>query len=408
MTIRKVLLITFHFPPSAASGAFRLLGFARHLRPAGWQPLVIAPPRTPWEPSDPALAAQVPPDVVVRAVPYPFGAPKALRWLLPNAVWLPRAWAACKGVMAEHRPEAVLTSGPPHSIHLLGLWLKRRYGVSWLADFRDPWITAHHVQAGGLASWAPRYYEKKVFDGADALIANAPNAAHLLREALPQHAAKVFSLTNGFDPEEFPVGQVSSEGPIRLVHTGELYLRRDPVPLLDALAAWNREAGRRKARLDVIGRSDLPIDLAEEIRRRGLENDVVMTGQLPYREALQAMAQAGILVLFDTPGRKIGVPAKLYEYFGARRPILALAEEGGDTALVLRDSGVVHRLASPKDAGQIQQALAELAPHAAAAMPPLGERLQRYTRAQLGREMASILDRLVGGRAAAARAPALP
>src|SRR5437764_9228657 len=100
MLSKKLLLITYHFPPSAASGTFRLLGFARHLPAFGWQPLVVAPPSLPWEPLDPQLAEQVPDEVVVQHVPYPAAAPRLLRRFAQNAVWLPRAWSACKRMIA--------------------------------------------------------------------------------------------------------------------------------------------------------------------------------------------------------------------------------------------------------------------------------------------------------------------
>jgi glycosyltransferase involved in cell wall biosynthesis len=406
MTLRKALLITYHFPPQAASGSFRLLGFARHLPRAGWQPIVVAPPELPWEPSDEELAAQIPADVLLQPVPYPVGAPRLLRRLAPVGMWLPRAWSACRAVMREHRPEAVLTSGPPHWVHLLGLSLRRSFGVPWVADFRDPWVNSDPDKR---RSWSARwalYWERKVLSAADCVVANAPNATRLFQDMYPAHADKILTLTNGFDPADTPSESPALE-PLRLVHAGELYYGRNPLPLLDALAAWNCQDGPpgRRARLEVIGRNYLSVDMAEEIRRRGLEEDVAMTGQLPYREALQEMARAGILVLFDTPGRHVGVPAKLYEYFGAGRPILALAEPAGDVAHVLRDSGTLYRLASPHDAGQIRQALTELVQEMME-RPDDGadaRRLRRYTREHLTGELALLLDRLARPAASAAQ-----
>src|SRR5687768_3379829 len=125
MTLRKVLLVTYHFPPSTASGSFRLLGFARHLADVGWQLLVVAPLSTPWEPTDPELGRLVPADVIVRHAPYPKNPPKIVRALLPTMMWLPRAWPACRAMVRAHHPEAILTSGPPHWVHLLGVRLRR-------------------------------------------------------------------------------------------------------------------------------------------------------------------------------------------------------------------------------------------------------------------------------------------
>src|SRR5947209_12884436 len=138
----KVLLLTFHFPPSAASGAFRLLGLARHLPKFGWQPVVVAPPRMPWEPVDRKLTEALPAETTVCQVPFPEGLLSRLgQRLVKEAVWFPRAARQCARLIRKHRPDALLTSSPPHSIHLLGLWLKRRYRLPWVADFRDPWVT---------------------------------------------------------------------------------------------------------------------------------------------------------------------------------------------------------------------------------------------------------------------------
>src|SRR5262245_44908597 len=167
MLLKKALLITYHFPPSAASGSFRLLGFAKHLPAFGWQPLVIAPPCLPWEPIDPQLVKAIPAEVIVEHVPYPIAAPKLLRVLAQYAVWLPRAWSACKRVVGEHRPELILTSGPPHCVHALGYYLKRRTGLPWVADFRDPWISdGTKRQLSWMQRWARRW-EGSVFDQVD-------------------------------------------------------------------------------------------------------------------------------------------------------------------------------------------------------------------------------------------------
>src|SRR3954452_10113807 len=110
MSLRNLLMVTYHFPPSAASGTFRLLGFARHLPKFGWRTTVVAPPELPWEPVDRELLKHVPEVTTILATPYPRQAPKVLRWAGPNALWLPSAWSACLRGVRETRPDAVLTS----------------------------------------------------------------------------------------------------------------------------------------------------------------------------------------------------------------------------------------------------------------------------------------------------------
>ena len=395
---RKLLLVTYHFPPSAASGTFRMLSFARHLPRFGWQVEVVAPPEMPWDPVDPALADQVPAETQYHAVPYPKRWPRLLRMAVPYAVWLPPAWRACRQIVRRDRPDLVLTSGPPHVVHLLGLWLRRIAKLPWVADFRDPWISGIAKPPLTLGQRWLRFWERQVLTHADRVIANAPNSGRMFQETHPRYADKVATLTNGFDPRAEPAPVAPFSGVVRMLHAGEIYWGRDPLPLLDAMAALKQAAPAAPVRFEVMGIVHLPSgDLATEIARRNLDAEVSVSGQLPYQAALDEMARADLLVLFDGPGRKIGVPAKLYEYLGASRPVLALAEPDGDTAQVLRDSGVCHRIAPPKDVPRIAQALAELVREIAGSSVPVPnpERLRRFTRQRIAGELAEIMEQVV-------------
>ncbi|MFO0951491.1 MAG: glycosyltransferase family 4 protein [Isosphaeraceae bacterium] len=397
---RNVLMLTYHFPPSAASGSFRLLGFARHLPSHGWRTTVVAPPSLPWEPVDQGLADRVPAGTTVYHVPY-------MKWRVTRLLaagwgWLIPAAKACARAVREQRPDAVLTSGPPHEIHLLGLWLKKRYGLPWAADFRDPWF-ARGLKARGrdFASRRVDVQEAAVMRGADAVIANAPGACRLLQDAYPQHRSKFLTLPNGYDREEFETldGPPSPEGrPLRLVHTGAIYFQRDPRPVLDALKSLT-ESGRTDLAIDFYGPPpECGLDLADAVRQRGLAERVVIAGQVPYARCLRAMASADVLMLMDSPGRKVGVPAKLYEYIGAGRPVLALGERGGDLERVLMQGGVPFRIAPPDDAPAIAEALAGLAEGVRT-----GERGEqggdphRFSRETLAGRLAGVLDRCVAG-----------
>lgn len=391
---KKILLITYHFPPSAASGTFRLLGFARHLPRHGWQPLVVAPPMLPWEPIDPALLKDVPPSTVIREVRYPAHAPKLLRAAAQYAIWLPRAWSACKQMVAEHRPDVVLTSGPPHCVHALGHYLKRRTGLPWVADFRDPWISN---ETSRTLTWRQRWalrWERGVFENADLVLANAPNACTLYQRHYPAQREKIVTLTNGFDPQ--PVSHLverKTEGNVELLHAGEIYAGRNPTPLFEALATL--KAGGNPVKFRLLGRCESS-EVHAQIRERGWTDFVVYEGQRDYQDALQAMQAADILVLFDSPGRRVGVPAKLYEYLGAGRPILALAEGDGDTAAILRESGVLHRVVAPTDAAGIHRAVAELVAARVSAPSLHSTRVAQFTREKLAGVLAGRLNTLVG------------
>jgi glycosyltransferase involved in cell wall biosynthesis len=206
-------------------------------------------------------------------------------------------------------------------------------------------------------------------------------------------------VTNGFDPDSVPQNIAPpSSMPVRIVHAGELYYRRDPRPLLDALSELGRSPDAAAWRLCFLGRTDDGgYDLEDEIRKRGLEAQVELSGQVPYEQSLRDMAQAGILLLLDSPGRRSGVPAKLYEYLGAGRPILALAEADSDTAWVLRESGVPHQIVPPGDLAKIRASLLDLIerirrPDLPSTDP---ERLAQFTREHVAERVAKLLNEVI-------------
>ena len=396
---RSFLLVTYHFPPSAASGSFRMLGLARHLPRLGWRPIVVAPQALPWEPLDDHLARQVPADTTVYHAPYPTGFLTRLGRKLtgPELVWLPRGLAAARRAFRETRPEVVLTSGPPHWVHFIGLYLKRRYGIGWVADLRDPWVPRGAVgNHWHRPTFLDRYGEPQMMKYADAVIANAPSARTIMQETYPQYREKIVMVTNGFDPEGFAGVERRPSPALRVVHTGELYVGRDPRTFLDALASLAREPvpGTRPIHAEFLGRNTGgKFDLDAEVKQRNLEAVVSIGGQVSYQQSLRDMAAADLLLMLDGPGRKLGVPAKLYEYLGAGRPVLALSEPESDSAWVLRQSGVPHRLvAPPGDGASIRHALVELAAEVERAGAPDREPLRMFTREHMAERIASLLE----------------
>jgi glycosyltransferase involved in cell wall biosynthesis len=412
MAPRKLLLLTYFFPPCGAVAVYRMLGLVRYLPRYGWQPIVVAPPHVPYEPDDPALLDLVPPGTEVVRLPLVSGpAAKVVRRVAPMAHWLPRAYRACRRLIRDHRPDAILTSSPPPCIHLLGMALRSRYRLPWAACFRDPWFTNQRAFTPSLRQRWNGWLESQVIRRADAVIANTPLNLSGFQAAYPAEAGKMVTITNGFDPERFPHGAYAppADGAVTLLHAGELYGGRDPRPLLDALAQLRAEApGAPPIRVNFLGRADDGrFDLPTEIRTRSLEGAVTAEGHAPYDEAVRRMARADILLLVQWPGHRISVPAKLYEYLGTGRPVLALAEPDGDIAWVLRTSGVLHRVAPTHDVPRIKQALVELAGAVRRGTPAVGDAaaLQSFTREQMARRFADCLDGMVQAAPRTARSP---
>ena len=193
--------------------------------------------------------------------------------------------------------------------------------------------------------------------------------------------------------------------PVRILHAGELYADRDPRPLLNAVqgVVSSRAAGAPPFRLEFLGRANYEkgADLASEARRRGIEAYVLTRGQLGYQQTLAEMSQADILLLIDSPGRKVGVPAKLYEYLGAGRPILAVGEDDGDLAGILRESGAPHRIVPCGDLARIGQGMMELVDGVASGQvgSPSSEHRLRFSRETLAGKLAATFDAMCANQA---------
>jgi len=396
MDMRKVLLLTYHFPPSGAVAVYRMLGLVRYLPRFGWQPLVVAPPRVPWEPEDTSLLEQIPDGTPIERVPFAQGfLGKFARYVAPEGHWLLKARPACERMIRQHRPDAIITSSPPGVVHLLGRWLQRQHQLPWFACFRDPWITNHQDLRPTLYHRYERWLESKVMRHADCLIANTPLNEAGWANAYPQEAHKIVTIPNGFDPERFAIcaTPTGSRERLTMLHAGEFYSGRDPRPLLDALAAE-----RLPIDVEFLGRkTETMFDFSTEIQARGLSECVRHGGQIPYADSLERMQRADILLLVHSPGYRVGVPAKLYEYLGAGRPILALAEPDSDIAWVLRESGVLHRIAPPTDVARIRQALVELTREVNACefREANANGLQQFTRERMAQRFAECLDSCV-------------
>ena len=164
---------------------------------------------------------------------------------------------------------------------------------------------------------------------------------------------------------------------------------------LDALADLKNDPASPKIGFDFVGRRDKEYDLPSFVRQRKLENVVTVGGVIPYRECLRKTMQADILLLIHTPGYAHGLPAKIFEYIGARRPILVLTEKPGDIAWVLREAGVLHRVAPIGDKGAIRQATLELAQEIRRGTPVSTGDASSFTRAAMAQRFADQLDALV-------------
>lgn len=427
----RVLVVTYYFPPSGGAGVQRPTKWVRYLPAHGVAPTVLTVRAGAYPHLDPAMAADVPPGVLVVRTPAPdpfalygrlTGRSRAdavaarthrvgdseawlerlARWVRANVFvpdarvgWVPFAVRAARRLHARTPFDAVVTTGPPHSAHLVGRHLARAHGVPWVADFRDPWTDIHYVGAlgrGARAEARDRRLEASVLAEADALLTVSEPLARRLREragATPVHVVR-----NGFDPADFagpsPVPRADA---FEIAYVGTLFAT--PASLLDALADEPR------AVLRILG--TVPDDFGAAVATRGLGRRVTVEPPVPHGEAVAAMRRAHLLLLTVEAAWSYAdavVPGKTYEYFASGRPVLGLGPPG-EAADLLAAAGAGAMLA-PDDAPALRAALGAHVDAWARGTPLAGaapDRLGPYDRRAQAGVVAEVLRDVAGRQA---------
>ncbi|MDX1529993.1 MAG: glycosyltransferase, partial [Rhodothermales bacterium] len=256
--------------------------------------------------------------------------------------WVPFAVWQGRRVIAEEGIDAVLTSGPPHSVHLTGGLLQRLTGRPWIADFRDPWTDLAYYAA--LPQSAPtraleRALERAVLRRADRVVTVSPAWRDLLRAKVerPDRAFRV--IQNGFDPEDFGPPPEPSTDQFTVVHVGSLYGSRSPEALWEALSQLRHEGATPRLRLRLVGR--VGAEVLAALTAQGLEPITEHVPYRPHREAVEEMQRATVLLLIMEPSRHERglITGKLYEYLAAARPVLGIGDPEGDATAILEGTG---------------------------------------------------------------------
>lgn len=415
--MRRVLLIAFHFPPiQGSSGVHRSLAFARYLHDYGWQATVLAAHARAFPSSRDANLKMIPDHVqVVRAQAWDAARHFSLAGRYPGFLARPDRWASWIpfGVMAglrelDRKPyDAVFSTFPIGSAHVIGHSLSRRRHLPWIADFRDPMATPTYPPDPSLREEWMRIQEHAIYE-ADRITVTAPGAADFYRELYPKmDASKLVVIQNGFDPEAFPdtvteAAPPSSSAPLLLLHSGVMYPReRDPGPFFKALQQLRSrgviDSKTVHVRLRASGSEE---HYAKLIGEHGVGDLVSLAPSLPYDAALKEMAAADALLLFQARVCNQQIPAKAYEYLYIGRPILALSDPVGDTGRLMSQYGV-RGIAALEDAGQIARMLEEQLPRIRARQYEIAPRsaVMALSRRNGAQELAHQLDAIATGRA---------
>lgn len=378
---KRVLIVTYYWPPSAGSGVQRWLKFAKYLPENGWDPVIFTPENPDFDLKDEGLLGAVSPGTEVLRFPIwePYGVLRKLKkkplkdpavilerkkkslldktaiWMRanltvpdPRVFWVRSSVRFLLGIIESNHIEAVITTGPPHSMHLIGRNLKRKKNLAWIADFRDPWTSWEFLDAMPMLGMIRRLHlklEQSVLREADGVVTISPTFARELEEI---GGRKVEIITNGFDTADLPAGfaaPVPPTGVFHVVYTGIIDSIRDPVPFLKAFKLAFGEASV-KVLLTFVGK------VSEPVRNFIKEDDwlathVAFAGYLPHREVFEFYQNADLLLLIltHTKNAQGNIPGKLFEYIATGKKIIALGDPEGDSARIIRelDAGGVFR-----------------------------------------------------------------
>jgi len=414
--MRRVLLIAYHYPPlRGSSGIQRTLAFSRYLREYGWQPVVLTSHPRAYPDTGEDQLGDVPTDVPVhRAFALDASRHLAFRGAYPKLLALPDRWSSwCLGaipsglrILRRYRPEVLWSTYPIATAHLIGLCLHSLSGIPWIADFRDSMTEPHYPPDATVRS-VYRRIERSTVARATRTVFTTPGALRMYAERYPHLPATRWAvIPNGYDEEKFLDAERGASGSsverscITLIHSGLLYpSERDPRAFFGAIAALRRDGRVSPSTLQIVLRgSGFDDTYRPMVREAGIDNIVRLEPQVGYRAALAEMLAADGLLLFQASNSNHQIPAKVYEYLRARRPIFAMTDVAGDTARVLATAGI--DTVAPLDSQpRIVEGLARFldAIRLGTAPVPGQDEILRHSRRSRAGELAALLDTAVRG-----------
>jgi glycosyltransferase involved in cell wall biosynthesis len=382
--VKRLLLVCYYYPPAAGGGVARPLSFARYLPALGWQVTVLCADHGSAPLADTSRALALPQGVEVIRVPMPESAARGRRAVIGSQpgrpsglyraargvsswIWVPDSfypWAPIATMYAKERLErggvnAILTTSPPDTVHLVGLGLTTR--LPWVVDFRDPWIGLTYKRPPTpIHAWRQRKLRDAVLRRADLVLATTQASAAHLSKVAPS-GKRITVLPNGWDPdftERADAGRAGGHSRrLRLVYTGTLWDVPAARSFFAGLARALGSAQMRAVEVDIVG----PYETEEKnlVHKLGLGDVVRFVGQVGYEESRRRQLEADVLLVLQIhgPGYDLAIPGKLYEYIASQRPILAFLPRGEGADLVTRAGGWV---VAPDDAPGTEQALARL------------------------------------------------
>lgn len=381
--MKKVLIITYYWYPSGGAGVQRWLKFFKYLPQFGWKPVVYTPENPEMPVIDESLAKDLPenPEVLKTKIREPYSVYKFISgrkkedrinsaflsehkkpaftekisvWIrgnlfIPDArkFWIRPSVKFLSEYLEKNKVDALVSTGPPHSMHLIAMKLKKKFNIPWLADFRDPWTHIDYYNDLMLTPWADRRHhqlEKKVLETADAVVAVGPQMkrefSEMTDDKTKTKADRFFVITNGYDEEDDCRIPVSPSVKFSLAHVGSLVKSRNPELLWQVLKELLNEIPELKNDLEICLTGKIDFSVMESLESHGLVPYLKKTDYINHSQVMCEMKKAQVLLLLvnKAPNEKGILTGKLFEYLAARRPVLCIGPEDGDTAQIISET----------------------------------------------------------------------
>jgi glycosyltransferase involved in cell wall biosynthesis len=381
--MKKVLIITYYWPPSGGAGVQRWLKFTKYLRNYGWEPVIYTPenPESPtndsslekdlpknltviktkiWEPYNyyKVLMGQKKKDKINAAFLTESKKPKRFEkisvWIrgnffIPDArkFWVNPSIQYLQNYIKSNPVDAVISTGPPHSMHLIALGLKRKLNVPWMADFRDPWTNIDFYSKLMLTSFADHKHKRlelEVLKEADIVTCVGKTWLDELEELYKKgggiNSNKFRFISNGYDPDDYSDEKVEADKKFSIVYIGTLDKSRNPGILWKTLAEIVKKNPEfaKDLQLKLVGKTDIAV--TDDIENNGLKPYMEKIAYLTHAEVTQVQKKSQVLLLLinNTPNAMGITTGKLFEYFAAKRPILCIGPQGGDADKILEET----------------------------------------------------------------------
>lgn len=428
--MKKVLIITYYWPPAGGSAVFRWLKFAKYLRDFGWEPIVYTAENGEYAEIDNSNQKDIPQDITILKQPIwepymfykkfigqkktekvnvgflterkkPKLAEKVAVWIrgnffIPDArkFWIKPSAKYLIDYLKQNPVDAVISSGPPHSMHLIALQLKKKLNIPWIADFRDPWTNIDYYPELLLTPMADRKHhrlEKKVVTTANCVVTVG---SKMTEEFTAIGAKRVETITNGFDTSDYDNTPVVLDKDFTIAHFGTINKARNPIVLWNALATMLKEQPEldKYLKLKFIGRIDASV--LSSLQDTGLIKYLDKTEFIPHNEVVTKERQSQLLLLLinNTPNAEGILTGKFFEYLAAQRPIVAIGPTKGDVANILHDSKA-GEIAGFTDVQSLVEILSKyFNQFKAGTLNVNTENINAYSRYELTRKLTGILN----------------